>query len=151
MRNYTIAKIRLDDISDLKKLEVECQLSPWTVNAYESEHGRSDSVKLKATDGDGNICGFVLGRAPLEGGDAEIYNLGVAPSCRRQGIATMLVREFGNICFERRISSLWLEVRAANQTAIEFYLSHGFVQKGVRPKFYSDPADDAILMSASVR
>jgi ribosomal-protein-alanine N-acetyltransferase len=151
VRSYAIANIRLDDIPDLKKLEVECQLSPWTIDAYEAEHGRSDSVMLKATDGDGNVCGFVIGRAPLEGGDAEIYNLGVSPSDRRQGIATMLMLEFRRICLERQIASIWLEVRAANQAAIEFYLSHGFIQKGIRPKFYSDPPDDAILMSASVQ
>ena len=78
MRNYTIASIRLEDIPDLKKLEVECQLSAWTIDAYESELGRSDSIMLKATSGDRTICGFVMGRARLEGGEAEIYNLGVA-------------------------------------------------------------------------
>lgn len=150
MRNYTIASIRLEDIPDLKKLEVECQLSAWTIDAYESELGRSDSIMLKATSGDRTICGFVMGRARLEGGEAEIYNLGVALSDRRKGIATMLMREFRRICLERQIASVWLEVRAANHAAIEFYLSHGFIQKGVRPKFYSDPPDDAILMSASV-
>jgi ribosomal-protein-alanine N-acetyltransferase len=151
VRNYTIAKIGPDDIPDLKKLEVECQLSPWTIDAYKSEYGRSDSIMLKATSGDRNICGFIIGRARLEGGEAEIYNLGVSPSDRRQGIATMLMREFRRICLERQIASIWLEVRAANEAAIEFYLSHGFIQKGVRPKFYSDPPDDAILMSASVQ
>jgi len=150
VENYTIANVRLDDIQDLKQIEVDCGLSPWTIGAYESEYRRSDSVMLKATGEDGRIWGFIVGRAPLEGGEAEIYNLGVEPRFRRRGVATMLLREVRRICAERRIAALWLEVRAANKAAVSFYFSHGFARKGVRPGFYSDPRDDAIVMSAPV-
>ncbi len=150
MEKITIAEVQLDDIHGLKKIEVECRLSPWTIRAYEAERQRSDSVMLKATGDDGGIRGFVVGRAPLNGDQAEIYNLGVASCFRRQGIASMLLKKFRAICAERHLSTVWLEVRAANRAATEFYLSHGFIQKGVRRGFYNDPPDNAVLMSAEV-
>jgi ribosomal-protein-alanine N-acetyltransferase len=150
VNNIAISKVRNEDVRDLKEIEIQCELSPWTIEAYECELERPDSIILKATSDDRDLCGFIVGRSSLEAGDAEIYNLGVAAHFRRQGIAGTLIEEFRRICAERGNSSVWLEVRAANKTAIEFYIAHGFIQKGVRPGFYHDPPDDALLMSAAI-
>ena len=39
-----------------------------------------------------------------------------------------------------------LEVRASNRPALSFYRSLGFEETGRRPRYYLDPAEDAILM-----
>jgi ribosomal-protein-alanine N-acetyltransferase len=150
VQKYVVADARPEDVYDLKRIETECGLSPWTIQAYESEFLRSDSIMLKAQGEDGEIFGFLVGRAPRDNGDAEIYNLGTAPAFRRKGIASMLLREFRTVCVERRISAVWLEVRATNNGAIDFYRSHGFESKGIRRNFYSDPAEDAVLMALSL-
>jgi ribosomal-protein-alanine N-acetyltransferase len=150
VNKIAIAKVRNEDIRDLKEIEIQCELSPWTIDAYESELKRPDSIMLKATREGGEICGFIVGRSPQDAGEAEIYNLGVAVLFRRQGIAAMLLDEFRRTCAERGNSSVWLEVRVANKSAIEFYLAHGFIRKGVRPGFYADPPDDALLMFAAI-
>ncbi len=105
---------------------------------------------LKAQRGDGRIIGFILGRIPFGGGDAEIHNLGVAATVRRQGIGSMLLDQFRTICSERGIAAIWLEVRDSNAAAISFYRSHGFAQKGIRANFYSNPTENAVLMFMSV-
>ncbi len=150
MERYTIVKTVLKDVPDLKRIEIECGLSPWTLDAYESELERPDSVMLNAQLLDGRVIGFILGRAPLGGGDAEIYNLGVATALRRDGIGSMLVDRFRSICIERGVSAIWLEVRDSNSAAISFYRSHGFFKKGVRSNFYSNPRENAVLMLMSV-
>lgn len=151
MEKYTIARAENRDVQDLKMIEVECGLSPWTVEAYESELGRPESIVFVARSVDNLISGFLAGRAPLgEEGVAEIFNIGILPRFRRERIGSMLIEEFRRICVDRGISVIWLEVRAKNRAAMEFYRSHGFVNNGVRRNFYSDPTEDAELMSLAV-
>ena len=121
-------------------------LSPWTLESYLKELKREDSVVLKAENRDGSITGFLLGRAP-RGGEAAIYNIGTVVAFRGSGVGSLLLEEFRKQSVERRCSAVWLEVRASNETAINFYLKRGFVKRGVRPGFYSNPVDDALLMS----
>ncbi|MEP7147687.1 MAG: ribosomal protein S18-alanine N-acetyltransferase [Acidobacteriota bacterium] len=150
MKSFTITKTELSDVPELKRIEIECGLSPWSIDAYESELERQDSLILKAQRMDGSVIGFILGRVPFDGGDAEIYNLGVATTLRREGIGSMLLKQFRNICVERRVADIWLEVRDSNVSAISFYRSHGFSKKGTRSNFYSNPTENAVLMLMSV-
>ena len=62
----------------------------------------------------------------------------------------MLLDEFKLTCSQRRVSIIWLEVRVSNHIAISFYRSQGFIKRGVRPGFYTNPAEDAELMSLSL-
>ena len=105
---------------------------------------------LKANATDGTVVGFILGRSRPYG-EAEIYNIGTTPQTRREGIGSMLLEEFRVICARNKASSIWLEVRVSNQTAIDFYQSNGFKRKGIRTNFYSNPTEDAELMCLSGR
>ena len=147
---YTVRTARSADIAELKRIEIECMLSPWTLESYLKELGRDDSVVLKAESRDGAIMGFLLGRALLSG-EAAIYNIGTAAAFRRTGVGSLLLAEFRKHSVARGCSEIWLEVRASNETAISFYLSKGFTGRGIRPGFYSSPTDDALLMSLSLR
>jgi ribosomal-protein-alanine N-acetyltransferase len=142
---HTVGRVEPRDIPQIKKIEDECGLSPWTVEAYVTEQLHPDSVMLKAYLDDGTIVGFLAGRSPA-GGEAEILNIGTALAFQRKGIGSALIGEFRSICTERQVSAIWLEVRSSNIKAIDFYKSHGFVTKGRRPNFYSNPTEDADLM-----
>lgn len=152
MKEFTIGRAIPDEIQDLKLIETECLLSPWSIGAYESHFQRPDSVILTARTADRRIIGFLVGRVPLDGlsGEAEIHNIGIRPQLQHQGVGSMLLDEFRIICSERAGSIIWLEVRASNQTAIAFYCSRGFRKTGVRPSFYTNPTEDAELMSLSL-
>ena len=143
---YTISRAGADDIDSLKRLEVACELSPWTIEDYRAELERHDSVMLIARTPKLGVVGFIVGRIP-EDGEAEIYNIGIDPSWRRQKIGGSLLDEFFSICTRRAIAAIWLEVRATNEPAISFYISRGFTERGVRPGFYSNPTEDAVVMS----
>ncbi len=149
MPTFIVSRAQPEDVTLLKAIELECVLSPWTLDAYVSEQQRDDSIMLKAAESNGTIVGFILGRAPM-GMEAEIYNIGTASESRRMGVGTLLMAEFRAICAQRRVSSIWLEVRQSNRSAIDFYSSHGFVPKGIRPNFYSEPTEGAELMSVSL-
>jgi ribosomal-protein-alanine N-acetyltransferase len=44
-----------------------------------------------------------------------------------------------------------LEVRASNGRAIGFYRAFGFQQTGLRPRYYSNPEEDAVLFRLDLR
>ena len=66
---------------------------------------------------------------------------------RRQGVAGKLMLALENYCEEHQIVRLLLDVRESNETARNFYTESGFAEDGIRQGFYSNPSEDAVLMS----
>jgi len=79
---------------------------------------------------------------PLAPGECEVLNLAVDPDFRRRGLATALLRT----ALEHFHGDVFLEVRASNSTAQIFYQALGFQQLNLRPSYYSDPPESAIVM-----
>ena len=78
--------------------------------------------------------------------ECELENMAVAAEWRRQGVGKRLL-DVGMIwCRAQLASSLWLEVRASNRSAIALYEQAGLVVGGRRPDYYAQPQEDAILM-----
>lgn len=85
--------------------------------------------------------GFLVSRETAPG-EREILNLAVAPEARRRGVARRLWEG------ERRqgADAWFLEVRASNQPAIDFYTRCGFSVCGRRPGYYHAPPEDGLVM-----
>ncbi|HUR98731.1 MAG TPA: ribosomal protein S18-alanine N-acetyltransferase [Pyrinomonadaceae bacterium] len=149
MNEYKISKAESSDLSEIKRIETECGLSAWSIGAYTAEQKHPDAIMLKAYIEDGTIVGFLAGRVPA-GGEGEILNIGTAVRFQRRGVGSLLIEEFRSISARRRVSAIWLEVRSGNAAAIKFYESHGFVKKGFRPAYYSDPTENADLMALAL-
>ena len=47
---------------------------------------------------------------------------------------------------ERGATCMTLEVRPSNRAALRLYEGFGFIPKGVRPGYYSDTGEDALIM-----
>jgi ribosomal-protein-alanine N-acetyltransferase len=93
----------------------------------------------------GEVVGFLVARRPGE--EMEILNLAVAPAFRRRGVATRFLEAslaLGRASGARRV---FLEVRPSNHGAISFYAARGFIPTGRRPRYYSDPVEDALIFS----
>jgi len=88
-----------------------------------------------------HVAGFLAGRT-LAPGEHEILNLAVAPEFRRQGLGRWLVSAY----LEASPGAVFLEVRPSNLAARIFYKSLGFEEVTVRPKYYHDPPEPAIVM-----
>lgn len=79
--------------------------------------------------------------------EIEVLQLFTLPSFRRLGIARALLRDL----LDRSAgASVFLEVRASNAPARQLYESEGFIPIGVRESYYSDPYEDAIVLSLIV-
>ncbi len=78
--------------------------------------------------------------------EAHITTLAVHPDNRRQGIATELLNEMFREARYRECTRMTLEARVSNLRAINLYEKLGFVSYGVRPGYYTDTKEDAVIM-----
>ncbi len=92
-----------------------------------------------------DALGFTV--ASLIPPEAELENIAVAPGVQRQGIGRRLLAELVLNLRLAGITTLHLEVRASNSAAIGLYNSFGFNETGRRPRYYSNPVEDAALMA----
>ena len=95
------------------------------------------------------VYGYVgLVMVPYE---SDITNITVSGDCRRQGIATALFQELFRRCPEKGVSVIHLEVRESNAPARALYEKLGFAADGRRKHYYTEPTEDAILMTRKLR
>lgn len=90
--------------------------------------------------------GFIVYRAVAD--EAEIITIGVAPDARRTGIAAAMLGIIEGDLKKRGVKHIFLEVAADNTPARALYEQNGFVQIGVRPRYYDGV--DAIMMRKDI-
>jgi [ribosomal protein S18]-alanine N-acetyltransferase len=98
---------------------------------------------------DGEVVGFAVSRVVGGAGDAEaeLESIVVAVPWRGRGVGMSLLAEVAEVAKVYRVSRLALEVRASNEAAIRLYRRAGFLETGWRRGYYSNPDEDAVLMS----
>lgn len=143
----TVREVRKEqeaDIADIAALERRIFPDPWTEKGIGETLSQRGTVVLGIWKGSAMAGYVILYSVPDEG---EIARIAVEPSFRRQGAAGCLLKELAKLCAERGIARLMLEVREGNAAAVSFYKKNGFTEDGRRKGYYSNPCEDAILMS----
>lgn len=78
--------------------------------------------------------------------ELHVLNVATAPSMRRRGFARALMDEALAYASTKHVRIVLLEVRRSNRPAIKLYRGYGFTALGVRPRYYADNDEDAIMM-----
>ena len=99
---------------------------------------------IVAQNGEGTVLGYAGLHVVLD--EWYIDNVAVLPEYRRLGVADALLGAFARFG-EAHLAFLTLEVRPSNAAAIALYEKHGFVQEGRRKDYYTDPREDALLLT----
>ena len=120
---------------------------PQAYLGYVNQEAFPPSLAFVAEDAVAGVVGFIL--TALFPPQAELQSIAVAAAAQRRGIARRLFAAVIAAMKERAITEVWLEVRESNCAARAMYSSLGFVETGRRRAYYSDPKEDAILMSRS--
>ncbi|GAC1627409.1 MAG: ribosomal protein S18-alanine N-acetyltransferase [Candidatus Acidiferrum sp.] len=95
-------------------------------------------------ESEGRIEGYLVVRMVMD--EAEILNLAVEQTERRQGRGTALLQESLTELEKSGVRQVFLEVRESNAPAIAFYSKHGFEMFGKRSGYYRDPEEAALCM-----
>ena len=101
-----------------------------------------------ARDQSGHAAGLLV--AQFIQGEAEILNIAVAPTSRRQGLAKALLAKLFREAEAQGVGRIILEVRVTNEAAISLYRAHGFSPIGVRKAYYQPEGTDAVVMERSL-
>ncbi len=80
---------------------------------------------------------------------AYIQTLEVAPTYRKHGIATELLRRLETSAITAGAQVLGLHVAESNPSAIRLYQAHGFLPQGREENYYA-PGLDALIFSKSI-
>jgi ribosomal-protein-alanine N-acetyltransferase len=84
----------------------------------------------------------------LAAGEAHIMNICVDPAEQKQGIGKTMIEKLIEEVRDRKINSLFLEVRPSNTAAIALYEKLGFNELGLRKNYYpaEDGREDALML-----
>jgi ribosomal-protein-alanine N-acetyltransferase len=135
------------DLGGVRLIERET-LSPWSAISIAQELEIPQAIQIVAEAPDTQIVGWCACRVIWP--EAELLKIAVKKNNRKQGIGRLLVEHLVGELQKRKISSLFLEVRSNNYTALNFYHNHNFLHVGSRPGYYTDPPDSAMVLKKNL-
>ena len=130
----------LNDVLEISRLSFAI---PWTKNSFENELQNGFAIYVVAKIGE-RVIGY--GGMWIIIDEGHITNIAVHPDYRGQGIGNIILNSMINICNEKCVKAMTLEVRASNIAAQNLYKKYGFVEEGIRHKYYEDNKEDAVIM-----
>ena len=136
--------IEYEDIPVIAEIEKKCFSEPWSENSFISHiskpYSRSFAVKYLNKPVGYICCDYICD-------EMYVGTIAVDESMRRRHVAEKLLTTMIDLCEYLGVILLTLEVRVSNEPAQKLYEKHGFKNLGVRKNFYSQPKEDAYIMT----
>ncbi|MFC1884294.1 ribosomal protein S18-alanine N-acetyltransferase [Thermodesulfobacteriota bacterium] len=121
--------------------------SPWPLQSFEKEIDNPVSYLYGLVFKDvliGYICYWEFT------GEYHLMNIAVRPDERGKGYGGLLLEKMIENGTANEVKKAWLEVRPSNLSAIGLYERAGFKEVGLRPGYYADTKEDAIIMALPI-
>jgi ribosomal-protein-alanine N-acetyltransferase len=135
----------LDDLPTVQAIDEASSTTPWPPHAYRSEIETNRLAQyIVARVGDEVVAYAGMWMMVDE---AHVTTFAVHPRWRRQRIGERLLLTLLNLARGRRAREATLEVRLSNLPARRLYEKYGFRPVGLRPRYYSDDNEDALIMT----
>lgn len=141
----TVRRATIEDAKEIFAIEMECFSVPWSLDSIETELLNEDKKLYYVVEDANGVVGYA--GAWLVYDEGQITNIAIRPSARRQGFGAKLTSALIEECFKRGMHEIFLEVRISNLSALYLYRQLGFTVKGMRKNYYSEPKEDAYIMS----
>jgi ribosomal-protein-alanine N-acetyltransferase len=140
-----VDRMSVDDLAEVQEIEAESFTTPWPPHAYRAELETNRMAHyIVARHGD-RVVGF--GGMWLMVDEAHITTFAVRRTWRRQGIGERLLIALLDLAKARGAREATLEVRPSNRPARRLYEKYGFALVGLRPHYYTDDNEDALIMT----
>lgn len=127
-------------VAEIEKLSFA---SPWSTEAFEAELVNPAARYIIALN-EGDVIGYCGYWRIFD--EAHITNVAIRPADRGKGFGRAMTEELIRFAKAEGVRSMTLEVRVSNLKAQNLYKSLGFVGVGVRPRYYEDNNEDALIM-----
>ena len=136
-----IRRLAYSDLPAVISIERRSFPTPWSLAMFVLELSKPSGICLAASAGD-ELLGYVV--CSRYDQVWHLMNIAVDPDHRGTGIAGLLMRQL--IDESQGTLPFTLEVRVSNHRAIGMYERFGFRSAGVRPRYYHDNGEDALIM-----
>ncbi len=131
-----------DDLPAVLRIAEASLPNPWSEAIWRDELAGPFGLYLVLEE-EGGIVGFIGVKHVAD--ETHVMTVAVVPRRRGRGHARALVGAALEAPASRKSHRVHLEVRPSNTPARTLYASLGFVETGLRPKYYGD--EDAVLMT----
>lgn len=136
------------DLEEVLEIERHAFGSPWSRQIFLEELDREwahlEVLRERQKDGQSRVVAFV--NYWLVRDEVHLLNIATHPERRRQGHARALLGHLVDFARRHRCRYVTLEARRSNLGAIELYRQFGFQAVGIRPKYYVEDQEDAVVM-----
>ncbi|QYR20852.1 ribosomal protein S18-alanine N-acetyltransferase [Paenibacillus sp. sptzw28] len=136
------------DIPVIAQIEHEAFTCPWTQEAFMNELTNNHFARYMVMEYDGDVIGYGGMWTIMD--EAHVTNIAVRAGYRGQGLGKKLMTELQRTAVFFGAARMTLEVRVSNEIAQRLYRKLGFEPAGIRPGYYSDNQEDALIMWAEL-
>ena len=144
-----IRPAKLYDVPALARIERDSFGSPWSAEEITKDVTAGGNVYVAVAEYGAEKAGY--GEIRFVAGEAQIYNIAIAPEFRREGIGEALLRHMIAKAEDDGFNLVTLEVRGGNEAAMALYTKLGFREVGRRKGYYAKGGEDAVLMDLNLR
>lgn len=145
--DFLLRPMQMDDISQVVAIEGQSFPTPWSSYAFTCELCDNEFayylVVAKAEQPD-KVVGY--GGMWIIIDEAHITNIAIAPIYRGKSLSKMLLEGMFLLALQKKVCRMTLEVRVSNGLARNLYGKMGFQEAGIRPGYYVDTNEDALIM-----
>ena len=133
------------DLEGILAVDASSFLRPWTREMYQAELDNPSVTRIFVVrTPELPVAGYCATWFLLP--EVHINNLAIRPELRRQGLATQLLVRVLQSAADAGGERATLEVRRSNHAARRLYEGLGFRVRGVRADYYTEPAEDALIL-----
>lgn len=145
---FVFRKMTLDDLPDIMSIEQDAFSVPWSEEAFVNELTNNMFAQYMAMEYQGQVIGYAGMWIIVD--EAHITNIAILTPYRGRGLGKRLMHELQKTASFLGAVRMTLEVRIGNEIAQRLYRGYGFEDAGIRPGYYSDNQEDALIMWADL-
>ena len=146
--SFRVRRMTHDDLPAVMAIESTAFSNPWTTEMVKKELSQDWSTVLLVEEPNGvghTLLGFSI--FWLVHDELHVLNVATDPAHRRRGVARVAMAATVEQARAHRCRIASLEVRRSNLAAIGLYAALGFRPVGLRPNYYVDDREDAVVMA----
>jgi ribosomal-protein-alanine N-acetyltransferase len=147
-----IKSMVMEDLDEILAIENSSFSKPWSRDVFVRELQIPVSRNLVAKickDRYDEIAGYVT--YWIVAGELQVHKICVREDLRKSGVASSLMAEMIRLSFREGIVLCSLEVGRSNEGAKRLYEKFGFEVIDIRPHYYAESGDDAMILSIDLK
>jgi ribosomal-protein-alanine N-acetyltransferase len=140
----TFRMMRETDLPEICAIEQEAFPTPWSEQAFLNELTHNHFAHYIIMEQASHLIGYAGMWLIID--EAHVTNIAIRKGFRGMKLGERLLAELATRAYQAGAMRMTLEVRPSNRVAQDLYAKFGFINVGVRPGYYSDNGEDALIM-----